>query len=194
MNRKGLNQLFTDEVKKYLDNGFQIRTDDMSGSQGEIAHVDLTDGSEIIRILMEVKSADFQQYGDMLEIRVGRVVDPRVAKGYTIWNNELETISEIKFDRIRDDYYVSPEEGRRMCDVRYNRAVQKDIKHISPELGDAFKSAALRWIRRQPRMKGVRIDDIKSMVRIRCDKGGVCYRILARGKTLYLESKKRRAV
>ena len=39
--------------------------------------------------------------------------------------------------------------------------------YASEELGTAYKSAALRWVKRQPRMKTCRLEDITAMRRIR---------------------------
>ena len=40
-----INKVFTAEVNKYLERGYHFNTATMRGSQGEIAHIDLTDGA-----------------------------------------------------------------------------------------------------------------------------------------------------
>ena len=47
-----INKMFTAEVSKYLARGYHFNTASMSGSQGETAKVDLTNGTEIIRVLL----------------------------------------------------------------------------------------------------------------------------------------------
>ena len=47
-----INKMFTAEVSKYLARGYHFNTASMIGSQGETAKVDLTNGTEIIRILL----------------------------------------------------------------------------------------------------------------------------------------------
>ena len=47
-----INRKFTDTVSSYLANGYHFNTATMNGSQGEISAVDLTNDSEIIRVLL----------------------------------------------------------------------------------------------------------------------------------------------
>ena len=59
--------------------------------------------------------------------------------------------------------------------------------HTSPvELGAAYKSAALRWIRRQPRMKSCRVEDITRLAKHMPECGRMFYEITAKGKTFIL--------
>ena len=55
MTRKDLDRIYTAKVTELLAQGYQIHTGTMRGSQGELAHIDLSKGSEIIRVLMEQK-------------------------------------------------------------------------------------------------------------------------------------------
>ena len=50
------------------------------------------------------------------------------------------------------------------------------------EASDALKSAALKWIQKQPRMKTCRLEDIETMIRIWNDEGKRRYEIVAKGK------------
>lgn len=43
-----INRKFTETVSSYIAQGYIINTASMSGSQGEIAHIDLTDGKQIV--------------------------------------------------------------------------------------------------------------------------------------------------
>ena len=45
-----INKRYTEIVNEYIAKGYTINTATMSGSQGEIAKIDFTDGTEIIRI------------------------------------------------------------------------------------------------------------------------------------------------
>lgn len=47
-----INQKFTAKVAEYIAKGYTINTATMSGSQGEVAHVDLTDGKQVVRVLL----------------------------------------------------------------------------------------------------------------------------------------------
>ena len=51
MNQNDINRAFTEKVAELLSRGYQIYPGTMNGSQGEIAHVDLYRGDEIIRVL-----------------------------------------------------------------------------------------------------------------------------------------------
>ena len=48
-----INCRFTEIVAEWLAKGYSINTASMSGSQGETAKIDLTDGKEIVRILVD---------------------------------------------------------------------------------------------------------------------------------------------
>ena len=52
MNQNDINRAFTEKVTELLGRSYQIYPGTMCGSQGEIAHVDLYRGDEIICLLM----------------------------------------------------------------------------------------------------------------------------------------------
>ena len=73
----------------------------MSGSQGETAKIDLTNGAEIIRVMIDTFS-DWTNNLEGVEILVGKVTDedvrPHSNSGWaTIWNNRLEVLSTERF-------------------------------------------------------------------------------------------------
>ena len=186
MTKNEIRTLFTQKVSDLMAKGYVLNPETMGGSQGEIAHIDLTNGSEIIRVLMET-SFDHTGYGDILSIRVGRATDDCWGGRRTIWNNRLETLSEIKLAKISESFYTTLEEGQRMAELRYSRWRTRDAANPRG-LGDAYKSVALRWLRRQPRMKSCRLEDITSMTRKTREGGAVCFEIKARGKVFYLHA------
>ena len=96
MTRDDINRIFTEKVSELLAQGYQIHTSTMPGSQGEIAHVDLSNGSEILRVLLDRDHDWRAAYGDLFRIAVGRNTD-RLHGGWddTIWNGRLEILSEI---------------------------------------------------------------------------------------------------
>ena len=47
-----INRKFTAAVSSYMAQGYYINAGTMGGSQGEVAHIDLTNGTEIIRVLL----------------------------------------------------------------------------------------------------------------------------------------------
>jgi hypothetical protein len=48
MKKQDIRNAYTQKVTELLNQGYTIFPDTMNGSQGEIAHIDLTNGSEII--------------------------------------------------------------------------------------------------------------------------------------------------
>jgi len=187
MMKNDIRQIYTQKVAELLAQGYQINPETMGGSQGEMAHIDLTNGSEILRVLIETHGGYGDSYGDLLTIRVGRCTEKLTSHWHIIWNNKLETLSEIKLAKISETFYTTPEEGVRMADLRFSRWKNRRCEHRR-EVGDAYKSVALSWLRRQPRMKTCKLEDITRMYRRTRSDGAVCFEIEARGKTYYLHA------
>lgn len=176
MNKDDISRIYTSKIAELLSSGYQINPWTMSGSQGEIARVDLTNGSEIIRVLIET-SYEFP-IGNIVTITIGRVVEQG---GLTIWNDCLEVCSQIKFAQIAEDYYTTYDEGVKIAEKRAQRFA-RCANWPSPDLSDAYKRIALRWIQRKPRMKSYQLKDIKSMTRIMDGCGRNRYHITAKCK------------
>ena len=100
-----INQKFTAKVAEYIAKGYTINTATMSGSQGEVAHVDLTDGRQVVRVLLD-SFTEYDSFNSLsgLEIVVGapadKVVPYDTARYNTIWNNRLEVIESERFYEI----------------------------------------------------------------------------------------------
>ena len=69
-----INKRFTEIVAEYISKGYTINTASMRGSQGEIAKVDLTNGTEIIRVMVN-NFSDLSNGIDGIQITVGRSTD-----------------------------------------------------------------------------------------------------------------------
>lgn len=176
MNKDDISRIYTSKIAELLSAGYQINPWTMSGSQGEIAKVDLTNGSEIIRVLIET-SYEFP-IGEIVTITIGRVVEQG---GLTIWNHRLEVCSQIKFAQIAEDYYTTYDEGVKIEEKRAQRFARCE-NLPSPDLSDAYKMIALRWIQRKPRMKSCQLKDIKRMIRMDDGCGRNRYYITAKNK------------
>ena len=187
MTKNDIRRIYTEKVAELLAKGYILHPETMGGSQGEIAHIDLTNGSEILRVLIENCGWEDESYGDVLSIRIGRCTESLRGSHPIIWNNRLETLFEIKLAKIGENFYTTLEEGKRMAEVRYSRWRNRD-REQRKELGDAYKSVALRWLRRQPRMKTCKLEDIERMTRRTRSDGTACFEIEARGKTFYLHA------
>ena len=195
MNQNDINRAFTEKVAELLCRGYQIYPGTMGGSQGEIAHVDLCKGEEIIRVLLD-RFCGYCEMPDGFQLIVGRNTDP-IRKncfdtlGNTIWNNHLEILSEIEFCQIGENFYTDAETGKA---IQEKRRTRWEARHesVRRNLPDAFKCAALKYVQRQPRMKSCKLSDVTRVTRVNRSSWGKVtpelygYEIEARGKTFRL--------
>ena len=99
-----INREFTAAANSYMAQGYYINAGTMGGSQGAVAHIDLTNGTEIIRVLLTT----FNNYlgTEGVELIVGRVKDDikpnQEDRWNTVWNERLEGISNYKSRRSND--------------------------------------------------------------------------------------------
>ena len=180
MNKDDISRIYTSKIAELLSAGYQINPWTMSGSQGEIAKVDLTNGSEIIRVLIETSYE--LPIGEIVTITIGRVVEQG---GLTIWNHRLKVCSQIKFAQIAEDYYTTYDEGVKISEKRAQR-LYNCVNWPSSELDGAYKRIAWRWIRRKPGMKSCQLRDIESMTRMIDSCGKIKYEIIAKHKVFIL--------
>ena len=197
MNQNDINRMFTEKVTELIAQGYQINPATMSGSQGEYAHVDLRKGTDIIRVLLD-DGSDYEEGVDFMRLAVGRCTDQiRMGTfdrlGNTIWNNRLEILFEIKFAKIAEDYFTDMETGVQMRRKRYLRWKQKN-RRDRRDLPEAFKSAALRYVQKQPRMKTCKLSEIERVTRVNRTQWNETlpdlrgYEIVARGKTFFIKA------
>lgn len=125
MKKQDIRNIYTQKVTELLNQGYTIFPDTMGGSQGEIAHIDLTNGSEILRVLLtrdhHWERGEDGYIGDSGKLIIGSAApDTRVFDNWdgTVWNNRLEPRFEIEWAWIganrRNDWYVDMEEGHRI--------------------------------------------------------------------------------
>ena len=193
MKKQDIRNEYTRKVAELLNQGWTIFPDTMSGTQGEIAHIDLTDGSEIRRVLLERdmvwEHRDGTGYrGDVIRLTVGKAgKNTWVGDRWdgTIWNQHLEPIFQIEWAWLNEgrkgEWYTTIEEGAQVSHLRWERHKARATAKREA-LGDAFKSAALKWIRKQPRMKSCRPEDIEKVERVWDDNGRRSLEITAKGK------------
>ena len=192
MKKQDIRRIYTQKVTELLNQGYTIFPDTMSGHQGEIAHIDLTNGSEILRVLLNRGSrwdrSEGGYNGDTICLTVGKASpDTRVFDNWDgiIWNNRLEPRFQIEWAWIggnrKSEWYTDLEEGSRISRIQWERykAQQTENREV---LGEAFKSAALKWLRKQPRMKTCKLEDIEKIERVWDRKGKRSFEITAKGK------------
>ena len=128
-----INKRFTEIVSEYIATGYTMNTATMTGSQGEIASIDLTDGKEILRVLVR-RFDDCESLLSMtgVEITVGRVPEEdRVtphddSSWFTPWNNHLEQLRQERFFQVGESqrggkFYGSRQEAEDAQAVRLQR-------------------------------------------------------------------------
>lgn len=191
MFRKDIEKIYTDTLTEYINKGYRINSNTMSGSQGEIAKIDLTNDKEIIRIMLN-RGTNFggRYWTDYIKLTVGRNTD-KLRDDYMdiIWNEHLEIISEISFYKIghNGDYYGTKEEAieamKKSYDRIKNRVVIRNTEIILP---DTAKEIVLPFLRKQYKCKSIRIDEINKVSKIFSD-GKPQYYIVARGRSYLLK-------
>lgn len=199
MKKQEIERMYTQKVAELLNQGWRVHASTMPGHQGEIAHIDLTDGNEIRRVLLERELAwshlDDGFHGDRITITVGRNTE-QVWPGWdsTIWNQRLEVLSQIEMAEIQtpdrrhpDGWFTDFDEAVRISKIRHARREVQQLADAK-ELGDAYKSIALRWLRKQPKMKTCKLEDITKMTAWRTSDGHRSFRIEAKGKKYTLRA------
>lgn len=199
MKKQDIERKYTEKVAELLNQGWRVHTSTMPGHQGEVAHIDLTDGSEIRRVVLERELAwshlDEGFHGERITITVGRNTD-QIWPGWdsTVWNNHLEKISQIEYAEIQapdrrhpDGWYTDFDEAIRIAHIQHSRREAQRLPERK-ELGDAYKSIALRWLRKQPRMKTAKLEDITKMTAWRTSEGRRSFQIEAKGKRYTLHA------
>lgn len=200
-----INRKFTETVAEWMARGYTINTATMGGSQGEVSKIDLTDGKEIIRVLLGNLSGASEKIGDRyyhmdgVELITGRVTDdvmPNSPNTWSnVWNEHLEVLSSEKFYEIgrarRNDekWYGTRDEAiaqQNKASARYSG------RYVSrrQELSDRAKEIVLTYVRRQPKCKTARASEIESItkhhIESRTGKRYVKYTIKVRGQVFDL--------
>lgn len=165
-----INRKFTETVSSYIAQGYIINTASMSGSQGEIAHIDLTDGKQIVRVLLD-SFTEWEDYNQLegLKLVVGIAADNVKPNDNqrrdVIWNNRLEVISCEKFYKLRsnrDDsvFYGTREEATAADEKRFERYCRRDCR-IKKHLSEKASPLVKEFVRRKFGLKRVVVSNIQ---------------------------------
>lgn len=191
-----INKKYTERVTEWLGKGYWINGGTMSGSQGEYAHVDLTNGTELIRVLMEDRN-DWRE-GDKVVVIVGRCTD-RVEigstdrLGNTVWNQHLEVITEDSFYKIGhwSKWYGTKEEADAAQKKASERYYARENEYKTKEIKGAEK-IALKFARREVTgCKTAKLSDVAKVEKvyntdINGKLRGVSYYVTVKGKRVKL--------
>lgn len=179
MNYKAIDMKFSETVAEWMAKGYVINTGTMNGiGSEEKTKVDLTNGKEIIRVLLsdrvEVDSdaEDFLSCCDGYTLIVGRV--PNVPKDYkphtcknfgSPWNHKLIVLSSESFYKIGAEWFGTKEEAiaARELNITRKRARRIIASKMSNEWEEKAKVAVLPYVKRQPGCKTATLKDIKSV-------------------------------
>lgn len=166
MKKSEIMKIFTAKVAELMAQGMWINGETMSGHQGEICKVDLTDGQRLVRVLMADDRTDFY---DTIVILVGEARDDNWKKHSTVWNDNLAESERAVFYKIRRDWYVdSFQEAERVYAIHEDRVKARRLENqnwngdIKVELPGAADKV-LSFVRRQPRCKSVKLSQITSV-------------------------------
>lgn len=181
MKSTDINAIFSAKVAEFLTNGYQINTNTMGGSQGEVAKVDFRKGDELIRVLLDRKTIFNEHFTcDGIVLIVGRCTDPYAvnAQGFrdaTIWNKHLEIIEERTFCKMGmrwndSDWYLEGAEAeeaqkktRERAKLQWSMERHKESRNRKEYTGEEIKKILLPAVRRhleRPKLKADRIDKI----------------------------------
>lgn len=128
-----INKRFTEIVSEYIATGYTLNTASTNGSEGEISKVDLTDGKEILRVLVR-RFDDCESLHSLtgVEITVGRVPEEdRVtphddSNWFAPWNNHLDQLRQERFFQVGESqrsgkFYGTRQEAEAAWAVRFQR-------------------------------------------------------------------------
>ena len=184
MKSTDINGIFSAKVAEFLANGYQINTNTMSGSQGEVAKVDFRKGDELIRVVLDRKTIFTDHYScDGIVLIVGRCTDQYAinAEGFrdaTVWNSHLEVIEERTFYKMGmrwsdNDWYLEGEEAeealkktRERARVQWSMERYEESRNRKEFTGEKIKKILLPAVRRHLERPNLKADQIDKIVRI----------------------------
>ena len=172
-----INQRFTATVSEWLAKGYTINTATMRGSEGEIAKIDLTNGSEIIRVLLEDTSAPCVRLGERyydfqrIVLTVGRATDQVVPNSSdtwkTVWNKHCDVLSCEDFYQIgwHSGWYGTREQAMAQQDLHWQRLHDREVNEDRNFDIEAVRQIVLPFVRRQKDCKSVRAAEVTEVSR-----------------------------
>ena len=180
-----IGKAYTDTVKEYMDCGMEVHLGSMSGSQGEIAKIDLHDATDVYRIRLS-SDTKFPEAEDgnrfsvhMITLDVERFVNeyhpnaPLDTLGGTLWNGRGESLLHKEWYspdyRSRVVYFESYEDIKAFGELRYKRIMSKGIPEIERELPLSNEKVVTRVrdiVRKHKGYMRIKRTHIKRVVRI----------------------------
>lgn len=184
-----INKAFTGKVAEYIAKGYRINTATMAGHQGEIGKVDLTDGKELVRVLLE-RDCDYchdldsrrHYWYEFVRLTVGKATGrfelDTVSDWCTVWNKELDVIETGEWyeinQRRRKAWYGTKAEFEAAADKRSARGLARKTSSVAWwSDSEAAKKAVLPFVKRQKGLKTCKASDVESVLHtVETDCGG----------------------
>ena len=168
MNSAELDRKVTDIVTDYISRGYTINLATMQSLSGdEMGKVDVTNGKEVIRILLEEFRETVEWVDGKWNFRLPgvRLVVGRATEKLTphrrgidgIWNHRLDIISEEKFYRVgdrcwKDDWYGTKDEAIAR-EKKHRQRLRNSWEGEYVLFGENAKAIVLPFLRRQKNCK-----------------------------------------
>ena len=169
---------FTAKVNEYLAKGMEISIRTMSGTQGELCKVDVTDGQSIYRIRLDRDYGHFNEdffYGRYEAVIL--IVEKFEESGRdvfdnwdTLWNGKGEQIELITYysiddkniftDNLEELYRIMRIRNERRSTRKINNDVNLDQKHLS---------AFYKLVRKQKGYSGITKKQIAKVTKTDCN-------------------------
>lgn len=169
---------FTAKVNEYLAKGMEISMRTMSGSQGEICKVDVTDGQNIYRIRLSKDYGSFNEdffYGRyeavILIVEKFEESERDVFDNWdTLWNGRGEQIELITYYSIDDENIFTDnlEELYRVMRIRNERRSSRKINN-DVNLDQKHLSAFYKLVRKQKGYSGITKKQIEKVTKTDCN-------------------------
>ena len=185
MTNTELSTLFTNKVRGYMNNGYIINTKTFSGCDGT-QRVDLIKGNHFIRVYLE----SYYDGESCIALRIGeKILTPiEMKRADIIWKKDLNIIKEYVFIKIgrRNDYYVTKKEYEKIEEKIKERLMNGYRNYEIFDLNDKAIDIVMSFIKRQPKCKSVKRNEIKRVYKQIYDNGRVKYLIYVRGNVYTL--------
>jgi len=206
MKFESINHKYTEKVAEYMAQGWYINASTMSGHQGEISKIDLTNGIDIIRIMLTTKNewcrkdeTSYRSYHfDTVILTVGlaqpeNCCTPNDSNTWnTLWNERLDVLYTETFYEIGErrggKWYGTLEEAKAAQDKaqdRYEASRVNDREDVTEN--QQVKKVVIKAVRREKGMKSVSPCEITKIVRRHTDRG-LRYEVSVRNKTVVIKT------
>lgn len=169
--KNNIENIYSEMVQAYMEKGYRINTTTMSGSQGEIAKVDLTNDEEIVRISIDrTRYCDNDAYynGDSITIKAERYP---MSDTDLLWTGKGEEIEKREFVLLEGEAYGMRGKFVSVSDFEANHIAEKKkdrVQFNGTGIIDFDMNIVLGIVRKQPGLKTATPENI---VRVRKNNG-----------------------